>query len=75
MEFLWRAMADLARDGFCQLSEQLRRRRSSCTVPEAFDYDNAGSYVRAIENQNRLLHQNAILFRSFDFSAEHWKSF
>ena len=57
------------------LSEQLGRRGSSRTVPEAFDYDDAGGNVRLIENQNRRLHQHAILFCSFDLFPEHWKVF
>jgi hypothetical protein len=43
------------------LSEQLGRRGSSRTVPEAFDYDDAGGNVRLVKNQNRRLHQHAIL--------------
>ena|ERR1700730_17794085 len=75
MEF-WRRCGGTGAGWFLpNLSEQLRRRCSSCTVPEPLNHDHACSGVWLIENQNGIFHQHAILSCSFDLFAEQRKAF
>jgi hypothetical protein len=72
---LCRAAAELARDGFCQIYPTTTSAALLGAVPEPLNHNHACGIVWLIENQNGIFRQDAILFCSFNLSAEQRKLF